>query len=92
MRIFSCSSIGHKKIWVVFRTYIVRKTTQIVDEVLVTSDTDALCEQLAVVRRVTEQQFRRLRTLEVEVRWVFPGETNTTVDLNVLSGCMEVSL
>ena len=56
------------------------------------SDTDALCEQLAVVRRVTEQQFRRLRTLEVEVCWVFPGETNTTMDLNVFSGCVEVSL
>lgn len=41
---------------------------------------------------ITKQQFAALGTLEVQVRWVFPSETDTTVDLNVLSSRMEVRL
>ena len=45
-----------------------------------------------MVSRVAEQQFTRLGTLEVQVRRVFPGETDTAVDLNVLCSCVEVRL
>ena len=53
---------------------------------------DALRQLLAVVGRVAEEELRGLRPLEVEVRWVFPGETNATVDLDVLCSCVEVGL
>ena len=56
------------------------------------SDTDALGEQFAVVRRVTEQQLRRLGPLEVQVRRVLPGEADSAVDLDVLGGGVEVRL
>ena len=56
------------------------------------SDTEQLSQNLAVVSRVTEQQFAALSPLEVEVRVVLPRETNTTVDLNVLTGTVEVGL
>ena len=56
------------------------------------SDTDALREQLAVVRGVAEQQLGRLRPLEVEVCGVLPGEADATVDLDVLRSRMEVGL
>src|SRR6476619_5503508 len=55
-------------------------------------DTDALCQQLAVIGRVAEQQFRRLCTLEVQVRGVFPREADAAVDLDVLGGGVEVGL
>lgn len=45
-----------------------------------------------MVSRVTEQQFARLGALEVQVRRVFPGETDTTVNLDVLGCSVEVRL
>ena len=56
------------------------------------SDADALREQLAVVRRVAEEDLRRLRPLEVQVRGVLPREADATVDLDVLGGRVEVRL
>src|SRR5690242_16447503 len=55
-------------------------------------DADALGEQLAVVRRVTEEQLGRLRPLEVEVRGVLPREADAAVDLDVLGSSVEVRL
>src|SRR5438132_9051666 len=54
------------------------------------SDPDALCEQLAVVRGVAEEDLRALRALEVEVRVVLPGEADAAVDLDVLGRTVEV--
>src|SRR6476469_8268565 len=54
------------------------------------SDADALGEELAVVRGVTEQDLRALRTLEVQVRIVLPGEADAAVDLDVLGRGVEV--
>jgi hypothetical protein len=45
-----------------------------------------------MVSRVTEQQFARLGSLEVQVRRVFPRETDTTVNLNVLGCSVEIRL
>ncbi len=45
-----------------------------------------------MVSRVTEQQFTRLGTLEVQVRRVLPGETDTTVNLDVLGCSVEICL
>ena len=45
-----------------------------------------------MVRRVTEQQLGALGTLEVQVCWVLPGEADATMDLDVLSRCVEVRL
>jgi hypothetical protein len=45
-----------------------------------------------MVCRVTEQQFTRLGTLEVQVRRVFPRETDTTVNLDVLGCSVEICL
>ena len=56
------------------------------------SDADALGEQLAVVGRVTEEELRRLRPFEVQVRRVLPGEADATVDLDVLGRGVEVRL
>jgi hypothetical protein len=55
-------------------------------------DANALCKKFAVIRRITEQQLARLCTLEVQVRWVFPGKADTAMDLNVFSGSVEVRL
>src|SRR3954453_21582955 len=54
------------------------------------SNADALGEQLAVVRRVAEQELGALGPLEVEVGRVLPGEADATVDLDVLGGRVEV--
>src|SRR5438034_129563 len=54
------------------------------------SDTDALCKQLAVVRRVAEEDLGALRPLEVEVGVVLPGEADSAVDLDVLGRGVEV--
>src|SRR5262249_20684577 len=56
------------------------------------SDTDALREQFAVVRRVAEEDLRALRALEVEVRVVLPREADAAVDLDVLGRGVEVRL
>ena len=45
-----------------------------------------------MVRRIAEQQLRALGTLEVQVCWVFPGEADATVNLDVLSCSVEVRL
>jgi hypothetical protein len=36
--------------------------------------------------RIAEQKVARLRTLEVKVRGVLPGEPHTAVDLNIFCG------
>src|SRR3954452_8030411 len=56
------------------------------------SNTDALCEQLAVVGGVAEEQLGGLGPLEVEVGVVLPGEADAAVDLDVLGGGVEVRL
>ena len=56
------------------------------------SDTDALREELAVIRRVTEQQLGRLGPLEVQMRRVLPREADTAVNLNVFGRRVEVGL
>src|SRR5664279_3974565 len=56
------------------------------------SDADALGKQLAVVRGVTQVDLGALRALEVQVRGVLPGETDATVDLDVLGRRVEVRL
>ena len=43
-----------------------------------------------MVSRVTKENLAALRTLEVEVRGVLPCESDSTVDLDVLSGCVEI--
>src|SRR4051794_334092 len=55
-------------------------------------DADALREQLAVVGGVAEEELGRLGPLEVQVRGVLPREPDTTVDLDVLGGGVEVRL
>ena len=45
-----------------------------------------------MISRIAEQQLAALGALEVQMRWVFPGETDAAVDLDVLSGRVEVSL
>ena len=47
---------------------------------------DALREQLAVVRRVAEEDLGALRALEVEVRGVLPGHPDAPVELDRLLG------
>ena len=56
------------------------------------SDTDALGQQLAMIRRVTEQQLGTLGPFEVEVGRVLPREADTSMDLNVFSRGVEVGL
>ncbi len=56
------------------------------------SDPDALGQQLPVVGRVAKQQLGTLGPLEVQVGGVLPREANATVDLDVLSGGVEVGL
>ena len=45
-----------------------------------------------MVGRVAEQQLGALGTLEVKVCRMLPGESDATVDLNVLSGGVKVRL
>ena len=45
-----------------------------------------------MVRRVSEEQLTALCTLEIEVRWVFPREADTAVNLDVLGRSMEIRL
>src|SRR5258708_21517906 len=40
----------------------------------------------------SEEEFRCLRTLEVQVCRVFPSESNAAMDLDVLRGCFQVRL
>ena len=53
---------------------------------------DTLGQQFTVIRRVTKQQLRRLRPLEIQVRRVFPREADTAVDLNIFRRRMKVRL
>src|SRR6266540_2531147 len=54
------------------------------------SDADPLCEQLAVVRGVAEEDLGALGPLEIQVRVVLPREADAAVDLDVLGGGVEV--
>src|SRR5271163_1851795 len=56
------------------------------------SNADALCQQLAVVRGIAQQQLGRLGPLEVEVGRVLPREADAAVDLDVLGRRVEVGL
>src|ERR1019366_1946161 len=55
-------------------------------------DAQALSQKFAVVGGVAEEQPRTLRALEVEVRVVFPRESDATMNLNVLRRAVEVRL
>ena len=53
---------------------------------------DALGEKLPVIGRIAKHELRALGPLEVQVSWMFPGEADAAVDLNVLSRSVEVGL
>ena len=55
-------------------------------------NTDALCQELAVVGRIPEQELRRLGPLEIQMGRVLPGEADAAVDLDVLRRGVEVRL
>src|ERR1700733_8023519 len=56
------------------------------------SDPYALCQQLAVVGGVAQEELGGLGPLEVEVGRVLPGEPDAAVDLDVLGRRVEVGL
>src|SRR5262245_44364496 len=48
--------------------------------------TDQPGDAFAMIRRITEREFRRLRPLEVEVQVVLPGEADAAVELDAPGG------
>src|SRR5438067_6219095 len=68
------------------------KTTTMPPEGYAASDSDALGEELPVVRRVAEEELGGLGPLEVEVGVVLPREADAAMDLDVLGGGVEVGV
>jgi hypothetical protein len=54
-------------------------------------DSKPLCHKLTVKRRITEEKLDGLRPLEIEVRRMLPRESDSAMNLDRLSGYMEVS-
>jgi len=54
-------------------------------------DSKPLCHELAMKRGITEEKLDGLRPLEIEVRRMLPCEPYSAMNLDRLSGNMEVS-